>query len=204
MRITNDLYWLRNIWHITGLIWTYSFKTILKTMTEYNLKERIKNFLLWQKSKVLLLNTWNCKLGGIFAGWNFRWVEFSLGGIFVGGIFLGGIFVGGIFLGGIFVGGIFGSRFIQKTAHREEQALDSDGLKAIKTAIYWKVFKKWTIKHLFWAEGKFAAVDMLFKHFIERQKRAELLGTTGMETQFTQVIFPVATNAEEKKLHFFR
>ena len=44
---------------------------------------------------------------------------------------------------------------------------------------------------------------MLFKHFIERQKRAELLGTTGMETQFTQVIFPVATNAEEKKATFF-
>ena len=77
-------YWLRNIWHITGLIWTYSFKTILKTMTEYNLKERMKNFLLCQKSKVVLLNTWNCKLGGIFAGWNFRWVEFSLGGIFAG------------------------------------------------------------------------------------------------------------------------
>ena len=46
-------------------------------------------------------------MGGIFAGWNFRWVEFSLGGIFVGGIFVGGIFVGGIFVGGIFVGGIF-------------------------------------------------------------------------------------------------
>ena len=28
-------------------------------------------------------------MGGIFAGWNFRWVEFSLGGIFVGGIFAG-------------------------------------------------------------------------------------------------------------------
>ena len=42
-------------------------------------------------------------MGGIFAGWNFRWVEFSLGGIFVGGIFVGGIFVGGIFVGGIFL-----------------------------------------------------------------------------------------------------
>ena len=40
-------------------------------------------------------------------GWNFTWVEFSLGVIFVGGIFVGGIFVGGIFVGGIFVGGIF-------------------------------------------------------------------------------------------------
>ena len=62
-------------------------------MTEYNLKERIKNFVLWPKSKVVLLNTWNWKLGWIyvgetFAGWNFRWVKFSLGGIFVGGIFL--------------------------------------------------------------------------------------------------------------------
>ena len=56
-------------------------------MTEYNLKERIKNFVLWPKSKVVLLNTWNWKLGwiymgGTFAGWNFTWVEFSLGGIF--------------------------------------------------------------------------------------------------------------------------
>ena len=56
-------------------------------MTEYNLKESIKNFVLWPKSKVVLLNTWNWKLGGIYVG-----------GIFVGGIFVGEIFVGGIFL----------------------------------------------------------------------------------------------------------
>ena len=58
-------------------------------MTEYNLKERIKNFVLWPKSKVVLLNTWNWKLGwiyvgGTFAGWNFRWVEFFVGGILRG------------------------------------------------------------------------------------------------------------------------
>ena len=79
-------------------------------MTEYNLKERMKNFVLWPKSKVVLLNTWNWKLGwiyvgGTFAGWNFRWVEFYVGGILRGWNFRWvEFYVGGIFAGWNFRG----------------------------------------------------------------------------------------------------